>query len=111
MPDPAHPIHAESHPLPTRAQALLFFLKAHIFQARRAFQNLGPTGPAKLTFTPAPAAAHTLAESRTPLYPSDNPAEFTLQAGKVQNLRIAAAYLNGLHIPRGETFYQTPSTK
>ena len=44
------------------------------------------------------------AESRSPLYPSRIPAEFALQAGKVQNLRRAAARLHGLKIPAGAIF-------
>ena len=45
-----------------------------------------------------------LAESRTGLYPSRVPAEFALQAGKVQNLRVAAGCLDGVTIPRGAVF-------
>lgn len=45
-----------------------------------------------------------LAESRSPLYASEAPAELHLQAGKIQNLRIAAQYLDGIVVPANETF-------
>jgi len=38
------------------------------------------------------------------LYASQLGAEFALQAGKVQNLRVSAKHLNGLEIPAGEEF-------
>lgn len=44
------------------------------------------------------------AESRTVLFNSNSPAEFALQAGKVQNLRIAARSLDGLVIEAGQVF-------
>jgi hypothetical protein len=45
-----------------------------------------------------------LGHSATPLYGSSAPEEFALQAGKVQNLRLAAASLDGLVLPAGEVF-------
>lgn len=45
-----------------------------------------------------------VAESRGALYPSGVAAEFALQAGKVQNLRAAAARLDGVVIPAGAVF-------
>jgi hypothetical protein len=45
-----------------------------------------------------------IAESRALLYGSNVPAEFALQAGKVQNLRVAAHRLHGAVLPRGTLF-------
>jgi vancomycin resistance protein YoaR len=42
--------------------------------------------------------------SRTRLWIENHPAERRLEAGKVQNLRLAAAALDGLVIPAGEVF-------
>ncbi|MFL6527339.1 MAG: VanW family protein [Chthoniobacterales bacterium] len=49
-------------------------------------------------------SAQGIAESRTVLFNSASPAEFALQAGKVQNLRIAARELNGIVIAPDQLF-------
>src|SRR5688572_197327 len=90
---------------PTRRQALLFWGKAWLFRVCRIAQNLrhGAPRPLRLeavTSSDLPA----LAESRAPLYGSSLPAEFALQAGKVQNLRLAARALHGRILPADEVF-------
>lgn len=45
-----------------------------------------------------------LAECRSPLYAPVDPAEATLQLGKVENLRVAARHLDGVVIGRGQVF-------
>ena len=51
-----------------------------------------------------PRTAPAIARSQSLLFPSDTPAERLLQAGKVQNLRVAAHYLDGLVIPADALF-------
>jgi len=90
---------------PTRWQALLFALKSNLLRIRRGLRD--PNGgrrPARLPIRSKTASGPLLAESSSPLYPSGAGAEFALQAGKVQNLRVAARYLHGLELQAGELF-------
>ena len=88
----------------SRGQALRFFGKAWVFRARRLLAEA--TGKRPRRWAPAALTdkAVLLAESRSELYSSVLPAEFALQVGKVQNLRVAAARLDGSVIPAGEVF-------
>ena len=95
---------AAERALPTRWQAALFRLKTTVFRARRTWREILGGRPGRLRRGGEDAAGPVLAESRTPLYASEAAAEFALQAGKVQNLRVAAAYLDGLRLGTGETF-------
>ncbi|MEM7011703.1 MAG: VanW family protein [Verrucomicrobiota bacterium] len=91
--------------MPTRAQALAFLGKTKLFQLRRTLQNAANGGSVRaLPQLPVDDAIPVIAESRSLLYPSQQGAEFGLQAGKVQNLRVAAQKLNGIRIHAGETF-------
>src|SRR6187551_33775 len=85
--------------LPTRAQALAFHGKATIFRLRRFWQDAVHGRPPRLLRGNPRSQRPIVATARGPLYASGNPAEFALQAGKVQNLRIAARALHGLEIP------------
>ncbi len=88
---------------PTRWQALLFLGKAWLLRLNRWLCE--PCGRPELMPTRAdPAEGPALAESRSLLYPSAAGAEFSLQAGKVQNLRLAARCLNGRVLRAGELF-------
>jgi hypothetical protein len=89
---------------PTRWQAMKFVGKAWAFRARRALTNLRSHNHQRFSKAPLDRERKVFSESRSALYGSDSAAEFALQAGKVQNLRIAAAALNGLVIPAGEVF-------
>ncbi len=89
--------------MPTRLQALKFGAKAWCFRVRRGWRNLvSPTR--RHGVREIEQRWPVVAESRAILYPSRIGAEFALQAGKVQNLRIAAKFLNGVSIPAGEVF-------
>ena len=96
-PEPDH------RPLPTRAEAFLFQLKARVLQANRALEDLRqplhrhPPGNQLLD-------APLLAEVRTELWNHTSNAEFPLKAGKVQNLRVACRMLDGTEIPAGGVF-------
>lgn len=99
----ASPI-ADRPPPPSRWQAGLFLAKARCLQARRALEEMTRGRARRFQISAEGAEYECLAESRTELYPSDVRAEFALQAGKVQNLRRAATYLNGLKVPAREVF-------
>ncbi|MFC7337264.1 VanW family protein [Haloferula chungangensis] len=93
---------AERH-LPSRWQALSFFLKTHALQARRhliELQARPALHPRDSKLLDAPIAA----ELRMPLWSQLSPAEFPLTAGKVENLRLAARALHGLEVPADATF-------
>ncbi|MBE7210874.1 MAG: VanW family protein [Gluconacetobacter diazotrophicus] len=81
-------------------------MKTVVFRARRTWRELTRGRPPRLSREPGgpEPAGPVLAESRTLLYPSEVAAEFALQAGKVQNLRAAAAWLDGLRVGAGQTF-------
>jgi hypothetical protein len=88
----------------SRMQALAFIGKAWLFRARRTLSEIGNGRPRRFKAAAIDETTPILAESRGPLHTSHTPAEFALQAGKIQNLRIAAAHLNGVTIPPGEVF-------
>jgi VanW like protein/glycosyl transferase family 1 len=90
--------------LPTRRQAIWFEFRAACFRGKRALEGLSKKAPKRLKRGAPGPEWHRLADSRTVLFNSASPAEFALQAGKVQNLRIAARTLNGTVIRAGEVF-------
>jgi hypothetical protein len=90
--------------LPTRLEAAWFQLRASCFRLKRGVVEWNGRAPARLRRAAPRNDARQVAESRTVLFNSASPAEFALQAGKVQNLRVAAAQLNGLVIPAGQVF-------
>lgn len=100
---PARPAEAE-RTVPSRWQAALFVGKAWCFRAERGLRDPAGRRPRRLARMPAAAEGHRLAASQSPLYANEAASEQPLQAGKVQNLRVAARYLDGLVIPAGELF-------
>ncbi|HZF32260.1 MAG TPA: VanW family protein [Candidatus Angelobacter sp.] len=100
---PAGPAQAE-RALPSRWQAALFVGKAWCFRTKRRLRDPAGSRPPRLERMPVARDAPGLALSQSPLYANEAAAEQPLQAGKVQNLRVAARYLDGLVIPAGETF-------
>jgi hypothetical protein len=88
---------------PTRWQALAFAGKTWVFRAKRTIAEMARK-PRRLPLEPIVDGAKILARSVAPLFSSTNDAEFALQAGKVQNLRVAAARLNGAVLRAGEVF-------
>jgi len=71
---------------------------------RRGLKNQFRNGIQRLPIATALESGSVLSESRSLLYPSSNPAEFALQAGKVQNLRMAAGYLDKRALKAGDVF-------
>jgi hypothetical protein len=99
--NPTEPTAAEI--LPNRRQAFVFFGKAWAFRFLRAAREWSARPP-RFSRSAILGEAPVLAESRSPLYASALVAEFALQAGKVQNLRVVARHLNGLVLRAGEVF-------
>lgn len=89
--------------LPTRTQALIFRGKATLLQVRRSVQNYLDKDLQKFAKKEI-SEQSTIAESITPLWTEKEPREQFLQAGKIQNLRVAIRHLNGLQISGNQTF-------
>jgi vancomycin resistance protein YoaR len=83
----------------------LFWLKSRLLMLRRAALNAlaRERGPSR-RFAALPAGAALLAQDEHRLYTLTDPRERLLEMGKVQNLRIAAAAIDGIVIEPGETF-------
>ncbi|HEV2815988.1 MAG TPA: VanW family protein [Allosphingosinicella sp.] len=90
----------EAHGAPAR---FVFWAKSRLLIARRALVNL-LAGRARLSRAPLPAGATLIARDEHRLYTLADPRERALELGKVQNLRIAAAALDGIVLAPGETF-------
>ena len=90
--------------LPTRWQAFLFSAKALVFRLRRALRDPLGSRPPKLAKAERAQDVPIIAESISALYSTLLAAEFALQAGKIHNLRLVAAMLDGLRIPAGQVF-------
>jgi len=92
---------ARSH---TALAGAVFWAKSRLLIARRALVN-ARADRGRLARLPAlPAGAVLLAEDESRLYTLTDPRERELELGKVQNLRIAAAAIDGLVLEPGETF-------
>ncbi len=89
--------------LPSRKQALLFQAKASLLQVRRFLQNVrNPIERQKSgsSLIDAPLVAKVSSE----IWTHASAEEFPLTAGKVQNLRVSCAALDGLEFPANSTF-------
>jgi vancomycin resistance protein VanW len=95
----AHP--EEAHDASARA---VFWAKSRLLIARRLVVNALRPRPGYRRLAAIPASATLLAEDESRLYTMADPRERALELGKVQNLRIAAAAIDGIMIARGETF-------
>jgi vancomycin resistance protein VanW len=82
---------------------LVFWAKSRLLILRQLARNLLAPGP-RLRRTALPADAVPLARDEHRLYSLTDPRERALELGKVQNLRVAAAAVNGLVLDPGETF-------
>lgn len=94
---------APGMPLPSRRQALWFWVRIRLLTARRIVQDA--FDPQVRTWPRVPAGtsrlrdAPVLAEVRSPLWIDGRPDEFALVAGKVHNLRLARQAFDGLELP------------
>ena len=90
-----------TNPQPTRWSGHIFTAKAIGLRLRRAVENLH--SPVVIhTSGSSDRLAIVAGETRTPLYSAE--ADPAYELGKIQNLRVAASRLNGVHIPAGALF-------
>ncbi len=90
--------------LPTRRQALLFTAKAWGLRIRRWLRDaVDRERPRRHPYNDSLRADPVLAASRSALWPREE-VDPLLVAGKLQNLRVALARLDGIVIPAGATF-------
>lgn len=90
--------------IPTIIGSIIFRFKSFILQVRRFLKDSVDKSVTKGAKTYSLVEQPVIAESKTPLWTEIEPEERHLVAGKIQNLRIAAAALNGLEIAAGDTF-------
>lgn len=85
---------------------LLFWLKSRLLIGRRLLRSAaaGELFRRYSRIAHLPAAARLLAEDEHRLYSHSDPRERDLELGKVHNLRVAAAAINGIFLEPGETF-------
>jgi len=95
-------IHAIHSPM----ASAMFWLKSRILIARRLVVNLtsGEVFRRYARTSAIPAGARLLADDEHPVYTATDPREQELELGKVHNLRIAAAALDGILLQPGEIF-------
>lgn len=91
---------------PTYRQYIVFWVKSRLLMVKRALENLWLDPIKKFPLHPASdlTAMGLIAESISPLWTETITSEKILQAGKVENLRIATRFLNGLLIPANQIF-------
>ena len=89
--------------IPTRWGATVFRAKTVFHQLRRGIRDLR-AGPQFLSKSNDHGFSVTIGASQTPLWSDERPEERTYQLGKVQNLRRAAAALDGVVVPAGAIF-------
>ncbi len=92
------------HRIPTRREALVFRAKSLGLQTKRFFSDSLDRNVRSFQKGDSLLDQPLVAESKTKLWTEIEPEERFLVAGKIQNLRVAAAALNGLELPAGETF-------
>jgi hypothetical protein len=89
--------------LPRRRDALLFAIKAWGLRGLRGLRDLRQGAPRRLPKGARLQSLPVLAVFESSLWPADEQ-ELRLVAGKIHNLRLAAAHLHGLEVPTGQTF-------
>ena len=89
--------------VPNRWSSALFGAKVVIHRGQRVVADL-ISGPRRLAKTASAEFPAMLGECLTPLWSDGRPAEHAYQLGKVQNLRRAAAALDGVLVPAGAVF-------
>jgi VanW like protein/glycosyl transferase family 1 len=89
--------------MPNRWSSLVFGAKAIAYRVQRLLADL-VAGPCRLNKATSAAFPAVLGECRTPLWSDGRAEEHGYQLGKVQNLRRAAAALDGVLVPAGAVF-------
>jgi vancomycin resistance protein YoaR len=89
---------------PTYRQYIIFGIKSRLLRVKRALRNLLLHRVKRFSFKTFTDQPLLVSESTSFLWTEMNAAEQFLQAGKVENLRLATRALNGLHIPANQIF-------
>jgi hypothetical protein len=87
--------------VPTRRQAVWFWLRSRLLVALRWLHELTASGARRCKAGDALAEAPVRARVRVPLWKDGRDDEFVLTAGKVHNLRLAAKAFDGVEISAG----------
>ena len=97
---------AELHERHSRLANAIFWAKSRLLIACRLARNALARKPLRrYPRLPAlPAGARQLALDEHPVYTAKDPRERELELGKVQNLRVAAALVDGIVLEPGEIF-------
>jgi hypothetical protein len=90
--------------IPSISQAALFRSKAALFQLQRFVRDSLIDRPALHGKNNRLADKDALAVSSTPLWTTHDRTETNLIAGKIQNLRVAVAKINGIEVAANEVF-------
>ena len=88
----------------TRPEALIFRAKAFLLQLKRGAENLANSELRRQPKAFELAGKQIIAESKTALWTEKASPKMPLMAGKIHNLRLAVAKLNGVEIPANQTF-------
>ena len=94
---------AGAHHADFTARNRIFWIKSRLLILRRALLDLVSPGP-RLGRAALPAGSQPIARDEHRLYSTTNPRERDLELGKVQNLRVSAAAIDGLVLEPGQTF-------
>ena len=96
---------AVHRPVPSRLDTVVFEAKAAVFRGLRALEEaLARKATRRHAPGDALCDAPVVARVRSPLWNAPAGAkEYALTAGKIQNLRVALAGLDGIVVPAGET--------
>ena len=87
--------------IPTRRSRAVFRAKVVLNQAARGVRDCA-AGPRRFLKAADTEFSVVARQSRTALWSDERPGERSHQLGKVQNLRRAAAALDGVVVPAGE---------
>ena len=98
----ARPPMAEWAP-PNRRSSVVFAAKAVVYRTQRLVADL-VSGPRRHGQGDRAGLDEIRGDCHTPLWPDGRPEEWEYQLGKVQNLRRAAAALDGIVVPAGAVF-------
>lgn len=93
-----------SENIPTLTGAAVFRSKSLLLQLRRLLKDNFASRVKRFPRSAARSNEAVVAESRTPLWTEVEPEERRLVAGKIQNLRLAIAQIDGVQVSSGETF-------
>jgi len=91
-------------PQPTRRSQAIFEAKATLLRVRRSAIEIGRAPPRLARATTSDGFDRLVAQSVTPLWSDPSLSEIAMQFGKVQNLRRAAAALDGRLLISGAVF-------